>query len=293
MIQSHYFEIVGFFYFLNLIYSLFLKTKTNMKNYLFLGMMSTVIIFNSCSNGDDNTNDSSEKKLLLSKVTTTYMGIPDNVETGILTFEYNNKGQLVKMQSKDGATTFEYNNNKPVKSNYYNSQQKLEYYSEFSYDGNQLIGNKVVSPTPQNNITYKYTYALNGQLATSTICNSVNCTSPTIEYYTYNGDNVSVYTVNIGETNFSLKNEYSSDNKFTPYTNINKYLKIFFRRTETLSKNNYLTDKNSSNSSGNWLPNDTITYTLEYNSSGFPIKSLGKNQNGKSIVQYDYEYIIQ
>jgi hypothetical protein len=35
----------------------------------------------------------------------------------------------------------------------------------------------------------------------------------------------------------------------------------------------------------------TITYTIDYNAEGLPVKSLGKDEKGNNWVQYNYEYI--
>lgn len=90
-----------------------------MKNYLFLGMMSTALFFSSCSSNHDNdeTNTPSEQpQLLLSKITTVYYDNPANPETTVSTLSYNNQKQLIKTASQGRTSTFEYDNTgKPVK----------------------------------------------------------------------------------------------------------------------------------------------------------------------------------
>lgn len=243
--------------------------------------MSAVLSFNSCSSNDDN--EPTGKKILLSKVTTTYADPIVSYLNGTLTMEYNNQGQLVKIHSKEGVSTFEYNNGKPVKSNNYNPQQQLESYAEFNYSGDRLVGNKMVYTNSENNRTHQYTYNSLGQLASYSICKSPNCSDPSIETYTYNGDNISLRTLK----NEGMVNEYTYDNNLNPYTYTNKYLKIFWGTNDVLSKNNCMVDKSSSNLTGN----EITIYSLEYNSSGFPIKAIGKSKNGEPFVQYDYEYI--
>lgn len=268
-----------------------------MKNFLFLGLIGTTVFLNSCSSSNDDTpinspNDTpSAQTLFLSKVTTTYLDLPGTPQGSILTFSYNNQAQLVKIQSQEGSTTFEYSNGKPIKSNTYNNQQQLKYYSEFNYNGDQLVSNKRVSTTADYNGTYEYSYYPQGKLSSSRICNSADCTSTTNELYSYYGDNVLIYTIHVkGNSSFSVRNDYSYDDKLNPYTNLNKYLKIIMGNSDVLSKNNCTIDKNSSNNNGTWQSNKTITYTYEYNGSGFPVKAIGKDNDGKPIIQYNYEY---
>lgn len=253
-----------------------------MKNYLFLGLMGAAVFFNSCSSNDDN-DETTGNRLLLSKVTTTYADPLLSFLNGSQIMEYNSKGQLIKMQSSEGISTFEYNNGKPVKANNYNVKQQLESYFEFNYSGDQLTSNKLIHTNSQNNRTHQYTYNAAGQLTTYTICKSANCSDPSIETYTYNGGNVSLRTLKDDE----LVSEYSYDNKVNPYTNTNKYLKVLWANNEILSKNNCTISRNNSKHTGQ----DITVYTFEYNSSGFPIKTIGKSNNGELFVQYDYEYI--
>lgn len=158
-----------------------------MKNYLFLALMSAVVFFNSCSSDD---NDSTGKKLLPSKINTTYYDNPTKPETSIQTLEYDNQGQLIKVAGNGNSATFEYSNGRPIKVNYYNTKNQLEYYSDFYYTGSQLAQFK-----------------------------SIN--------------------------------------------------------------------------NGIWEPNETTTYTMEYNGSGLPVKAIGKGSDGNISVQYDYEYITK
>ncbi len=263
-----------------------------MKNYLFLGMMSAVVFFNSCSSNDDN--EPAEKKLLLSKVTTTYYDDPTNLKTSVETSEYNSQGQLIKNVFKNGISIIEYNNDKPIKIYNYNNKQELIYYSQFFYTGNQLNKVESIYPDSTSNRTLTYSYNPNGQLISSSLCQSTDCSSPGITTYTYSGDNVSVESTTYGKTIvINLKDEYVYDNKLTPYTNTNKYLRLFMGRTVTLSKNNYTANRSYFKNNGNWEPGETTTYTYEYNNSGLPVKAIGKGSDGNLSVQYDYEYISQ
>lgn len=269
-----------------------------MKNYFFLGLISSVMIFNSCSSNDDNdTNESVEKKILLSKITTLYYGDPTNSQTTVTTFEYNNHGALIKVVADGRTAIFEYKDEKPVKVNYYNANQTLEYYTAFTYNGDKLTNIKAIYTNPNFNRNSTYTYNTNGQLASSTLCQSENCSNPSTTLYTYNGDNISTETNEAGGTigiYNNTKKEISYDNKLNPYTNINKYLRIMMEGAGNLSKNNYTTEKLSyKDSNGNWIQNQTLTYSMQYNSSQLAIQVIGKEASGANFIQYNYEYIIQ
>ncbi|MDN3692003.1 hypothetical protein QWZ06_06920 [Chryseobacterium tructae] len=267
-----------------------------MKNYLFLGMMSTVVFFSSCSSNDDNEtkNEPTGKTLLLSKVTTTYYDDPSKPKTVIKSFEYNSQGELIKQLSAGKAITFEYSNGKPIKANYYNAQQQLDFYSNFYYTGSQLNKIKNVYSNQSGSRTINYAYNSNGQLSSSTLCKTEDCSNSNTTSYTYSGDNISVGTT-LGTSAFDMSNrsEYSYDNKLNPYTNINKYLKIMMGEITALSKNNYLINKDSFLFNGSWTPSETTTFTIQYNNSGFPVKATGIGSDGNLSVQYDYEYISQ
>ncbi|REC49380.1 hypothetical protein [Chryseobacterium pennipullorum] len=262
-----------------------------MKKHLVLGLMTSAILFSSCS----TDNNEPEKKLLLSKVTTIYYDNPSAPETVVETLEYDSQGQLVKMQSKGRSSIFEYNNGKPVKTTYYNDKQVMEYYLNFYYQGDRLTANKAVYTNSGFSRTYSYAYNASGQLTSSTLCQSEDCSDPRVSSFTYSGGNVSVETdVTSGTYGLAFKSEFSYDNKQSPYSNVNKYLRIMMGRAATLSTNNYLIDKSSSRvQNGSWSPGETTTYTIQYNNTGLPVQAIGKGSDGNLSVQYIYEYISQ
>ncbi|REC74617.1 hypothetical protein DRF60_17185 [Chryseobacterium elymi] len=267
-----------------------------MKKYLFLGLMGSATIFTSCSSDDNEIiNESSEKKLLLSKVTTIYYDNPSNPETTVSTFEYNSQGELIKMLSGGRSSVFEYSNGKPTKVNYYTPTQTLEYYAVFNYNGNQLVDIKAIYTNPGFNRKSTYTYNSNGKLVSSTHCQSEDCSNPGTSTYTYGGDNISVETSTLGGTiSSTYKREFSYDDKLSPFTNTNKYMRIMIEGAYSLSKNNYTAEKISyRNSDGSWTQNQSNTYTIQYNSAQLPIQVVGKQANGNNYVQYNYEYITQ
>lgn len=253
--------------------------------------MGAAVFFNSCSSDD---NETTEKKLLLSKVTTTYYDDPAHPKTSVETSEYNSQGQLIKNVFKDGISIIEYNNDKPTKINNYNNKQELVYYSRFFYTGSQLNKVESIYPTSTSNRTLTYSYNTNGQLISTSLCQSTDCSSPGITTYAYSGDNVSVETTTYGKgIVINLKDEYVYNNKLSPYTNTNKYLRLFMGRTITLSKNNYTETLSLIKNNDSWVGGEKTSYTYEYNNSGLPVKAVGIGSDGNLSVQYDYEYISQ
>ncbi|MCS4301292.1 hypothetical protein [Chryseobacterium sp. BIGb0232] len=258
-----------------------------MKNYLFLGMISTAVFFNSCSSNDEN--QPTEKKLLLSKVTTNYFYKDTKTQIYIDKYEYNAQGELIKISNNNGFTTIEYDKDKPIKLNYhFDDQHKENYYSEVYYNGNQI--NKIEQHYPfitDKYITLKYTYNTNGQIASSSGCWSPDCSESNTTFYTYSGNNISVKKLS------STKFEYFYDNKLSPYTYMNKYIKIWLERfglDHINNNNNYIARKSTISGEVSDFVN-TLTYTYEYNSSGLPVKGTGKDSDQFTFVQYNYEYI--
>lgn len=258
--------------------------------------MSAVVFFNSCSSDDDNEGanaPSEQPQLLLSKVTTVYYDNPSKPETTVSILNYNNQKQLIKIISEGRNSTFEYDNTgKPSKTIYYNPNGTVDYYSVYTYNGDQLTDIKAIYANSDGNRTVTYNYNTNGQMISSTLCQNPECSSPAIDTYVYNGDNISSETSTWGGfMTYSNKRDFSYDDKLNPYTNINKYLKIMMGNAYSLSKNNYLVEKISDKDSGVWQQNQTITYTIQYNSSNLPVQVVGTEANGKKYVQYNYEYI--
>ncbi|WP_426473313.1 hypothetical protein [Chryseobacterium balustinum] len=268
-----------------------------MKKYFFLSLMSSVVFFNSCSDTaeDELITDPLQQKTLLSKVTTVYYDNPASTETTVATFEYNNQGQLIKVLSEGVSSVFEYDPaGKPLKTNYYKTDGTLEYYSLYTYNGEELVNTKAIYSNPDFNRTINYTYN-NGKIATSTLCQSANCSNPSTSAYTYNGENITVETSVFGGTfSTSTKHEYLYDNKLNPFTYTNKYFKISIGGAYVLSKNNYTSEKISfKDSAGNWVPNQNVVYEITYNSVQLPTQVIGKSLSGANYVKYNYEYITQ
>lgn len=263
-----------------------------MKNYLFLGLMGTAVFFNSCSSSDESINETG-KPLLLSKVTTFYYDNPSKPETTVATFGYNNQGQLIKIQSKEGASVFEYSNGKPVKENHYNAQQQLDYYAVFNYKADQLTGIQYIHTDATSDRTITYAYNSGGKMISSSLCESADCLHPITFSLAYTGDNVSVETNTFDGKTF-YKRELSYDNHLSPYANINNHLKIMMGGAYYISMSNSTAEKISyTNENGGWNQGQNITYSIQYNSSQLPIQVIGKEANGNNYVQYNYEYITQ
>lgn len=245
---------------------------------------------NSCSSDDND----SPKKLLLSKATINYYDYSPNPIPEDIIYAYNNNGEVIKIESRFSTTTFEYSNGKIVKSKYYAKEQKLESNSVYNYNGDQLVNVQYITPNSADKSTMTYGYDVNGKMISSTHCESADCDYPTTFSITYNGDNVSSETSTFALGGSSHKSEFTYDNKLSPYTNLNKYLRITMGGAYGISVNNYTTEKISNkDSAGNWKQGQFITYKIQYNSSQLPVQIIGTEANGKKYVQYDYEYISQ
>lgn len=259
--------------------------------------MSSVLFLNSCESEDEIEfiTDPVEQKILLSKVTTVYYDNPANPETTVSTLEYNNQGQLIKSVSAGRSSTVEYNTaGKPVKTNYYNTDGTIEYYSQYNYNGEELANVKAIYSNADLNRTINYTYN-NGKVATSTLCQTTDCSNPIISSYIYNGENITVETSETGGTfSSSSKREYLYDNQLNPFTFTNKYFRIMMGGAYALSKNNYASERISyKDNSGNWVQNQQVIYEIQYNSAQLPIQVVGKTTSGANYVKYNYEYIVQ
>ncbi|MEN4761742.1 hypothetical protein ABEG63_15515 [Chryseobacterium sp. C39-AII1] len=270
-----------------------------MKKYFLLSMMSSVVFCKGCSSNDENetiiTDPVVGPPALLSKITTVYYDNPSNPETTVATLEYNSQKQLSKIISEGRTSVFEYDTaGKPVKTNYYKADGTLEYYAAYIYNGEQLTTvNSIYSNSDYNrSITYNYN---NGKLSGYTQCQSGDCSKPSTSTYTYNGDNIAteIY-VSGGTFSFSTKREFVYDNKLNPFSYTNKYFRTTIGGAYVLSPNNYTSEKISNkDNAGNWIPNQNITYEIQYNSHQLPTQVIGKEANGNMYVKYNYEYITQ
>ena len=268
-----------------------------MNKKLFLSIIGSVTLLTGCSSNDetDGTNNPNGPKILLSKITTVYYDNPANPQTNVATLEYNNQGQLIKILSEGRASSFEYEaSGKPIKTNYYKADGTLDYYSTYTYNGEQLTTTKSIYTNPDYNRTITYTY-INGKVTGSSLCQGTNCNSPSTSSYAYIGDNISVETSLLSGTfSVSTKREFSNDDKLNPFSHVNKYLRISMGGAYVLSPNNYTSEKISyKDNAGNWVPNQNNTYEMQYNSFQLPTQVIGRDANGNSYVKYNYEYIIQ
>lgn len=266
-----------------------------MKTYLFLGALSSVLFLNSCSGNDENdTTNNSEPKILLSKVTSVYYSNPTNPNTSVINYNYNSQKQLIKVSSQGGSTSFEYDTaGKLSKTNYYNTDGAIAFYTTWTYNGSQLAAIKSIYPDSNDNTTKVYTYN-NDKITGTSLCYSLNCTIPSTSSYTYNGDNVSteiLFSDNIGGPS-TIKREFSYDNKINPYSLTSAYFRTYLTGTQFLSQNNYTSEKVSRmDSAGNWVQIQNITYEIQYNNAQLPSKIIGKDANGNLFIEYNYEYI--
>lgn len=257
--------------------------------------MGAALLCNSCSGNDDNdTINNPEPKRLLSKVTSVYYSNPTQPNTSVVTYNYNSQRQLINVLSQGRTTSFEYDTTgKLSKTNYYNTDGTIAYYTIWTYNGSQLTTIKSIYPDSNNNTTKVYTYN-NDKVTATSLCFSSNCTIPSTSSYTYNGDNVSteiLFSDNIGGAS-TIKREFSYDNKINPYSLTNTYFRTYLAGTQFLSQNNYTSEKISrKDSEGNWVQIQHITYEIQYNNAQLPSKVIGKDANGNTLIEYNYEYI--
>lgn len=251
---------------------------------LFVPLVFT--LFMSC-NSRDNNDSSDQKKMLISKITVTSFDNPASPYTSSIFYKYNSIGDVVEISSGNSGNyvTVDYTADKKIsKMDHYKINKGIEYTENFTYQNNQLI--KIVAEYENKafNRIVDYTYDNNGNLKTTSICEGPPCGSPWKTTFDYTGNNVSRRTESgAGSPGISV-NEYTYDNKSNPSVNMNKYLRIAFGYQDLIGSNNILTEKIYTNRM-------TITYVIDYNAEGLPVKSLGKDEKGKNWVQYNYEYI--
>jgi hypothetical protein len=269
-----------------------------MKKCFLLSIMSSVLFFTGCSSDGESDMpiaDPLASPALLSKITTVYYDNPANPETTVATLEYNSQKQLIKTISEGRTAVFEYDTaGKPAKTNYYNPNGTLDYYSIYYYNGGQLTTLKSIYSNPNYNRTITYSYN-NGKVTGYTQCQSADCANPSTSSYAYNGENISVETsVSGGPLSFSTKSEFSYDNKLNPFSYTNKYLRTTMGGAYILSLNNYTTEKISyKDNAGNWIPSQNITFEIQYNNLQLPTQVIGKEADGSMSVKYMYEYITE
>ena len=264
-----------------------------MINKFTLAIFSASICFTACSTDRDDSAEPIEEKWLLTKITTTYYDNPDHPEVSVNSLEYNSKGQLIGGSSAAQSSVFEYDSSgKPVKTIYYNSDKSYAYTDNYLYEGEKLTTINSVYDNPNYNRKVTYTYNASGQVIGVKSCEQPDCSSPITHTYTYSNQNI-VSETTVWDSTFSIntKREYTYDDKNNPYSSLNSYLRTLMGGAMSLSENNYKTEKISyKDASGNWIENQNITYTMQYNYDNLPVLVTGKDQNGQVYAEYRYEY---
>ncbi|KUY19678.1 hypothetical protein BAZ12_04715 [Elizabethkingia miricola] len=251
---------------------------------LFVPLVFT--LFMSC-NSRDNNDSSDQKKMMISKITVTSFDNPASPDVSVQSFKYNTSGDVIEIKSGNSGNyvAVDYTADKKIsKIDHYKNNKGIEYTENFTYLNDQLI--KIVAEYENKafNRIIDYTYDNNGNLKTTSICEGPPCGNPWKTTFDYIGNNVSRKTESgAGSSSISV-NEYTYDNKSNPSVNMNKYLRIVFGYQDLIGSNNILTEKIYTNRM-------VITYTIDYNAEGLPVKSLGKDEKGNNWVQYNYEYI--
>lgn len=266
-----------------------------MKNKFVLTVIAASICLVACST-DREEEPAIIEKPLLTKITTTYYDSPDHPEVSINSLDYNSKGQLVSGSSAAQTSVFEYDSSgKPVKTIYYNSDKSYAYTNNYVYEGEKLVTINSVYDNPNYNRKVTYTYNASGQVSGLKSCEQPDCSSPITHTYTYSNQNISSETTVWNSTfSISTKREYTYDDKRNAYSTLNPYIRTMMGGAYTLSENNYKTEKISfKDTAGNWIVNQNITYTLQYNDENLPTVVTGKDENGQLYVEYRYEYRMQ
>ncbi|HFK5584451.1 TPA: hypothetical protein ACGZ92_000634 [Elizabethkingia anophelis] len=251
---------------------------------LFVPLVFTLFMY---CNSRDNNDSSDPKKMMISKITVTSFDNPASPYTSVQSFKYNPSGDLIEIRSNnsDNYVVVEYTADKKIsKMDHYKKNKGVEYTENFTYQNNQLI--KIVAEYEDKafNRIIDYAYDGSGNLKTRSICEGLPCSNPSKTTFYYSGANVSLRADSDGGSSYIFVSDYTYDNKLNPSVNMNKYLRIVFAYQDLMGVNNILTEKINSNRT-------TITYAIDYNAEGLPVKSLGKDEKGNNWVQYNYEYI--
>ncbi|MCT4172994.1 hypothetical protein HZP56_08350 [Elizabethkingia anophelis] len=257
-----------------------------MKKLYLLFVPLVFTLFMSC-NSRDNNDSSDQKKMMISKITVTSFDNPASPYTSSIFYKYNSIGDVVEIGSGNSGNyvTIEYTADKKIsKMDHYKKNKGVEYTENFTYQNNQLI--KIVAEYEDKafNRIIDYAYDGSGNLKTRSICEEPPCSNPSKTTFYYSGANVSSRADSDGGSSYIFVSDYTYDNKLNPSVNMNKYLRIVFAYQDLMGANNILTEKINSNRT-------TITYAIDYNAEGLPVKSLGKDEKGNNWVQYNYEYI--
>nr|WP_199161980.1 hypothetical protein [Elizabethkingia sp. ASV34] len=251
---------------------------------LFVPLVFT--LFMSC-NGRDNNDSSDQKKMMISKITVTSFDNPASPDVSVQSFKYNTSGDVIEIKSGNSGNyvAVDYTADKKIsKMNHYKNNKGIEYTENFTYQNNQLI--KIIAEYENKafNRIIDYTYDGDGNLKTRSICEGPPCSNPSKTTFYYSGANVNSRSDSGGGGSYVFVSDYTYDNKLNPSVNMNNYLRVVFAYQDLMGINNILTEKIHSNRM-------TITYVIDYNAEGLPVKSLGKDEKGNNWVQYNYEYI--
>ena len=254
---------------------------------LFIPLVFT--LFMSCNSRDNrDDNDSSvQKKMMISKIMVTSFDNPASPYISSQAFKYNSAGDLVEINwnNSDNYAVIEYSADKKInKIDHYKKNKGVEYTENFTYQNNQLIQIVAEYENEAYNRIIDYTYYNNGNLKSSSICEGPPCGDPSKQTFYYSGNNVSRREDSGGGGYYIFRSDYAYDDKPNPAVNMNKYLRIVFGYQDLMGANNILTEKIYSN-------NMIITYTIDYNAEGLPVKSMGKDEKNRNWVQYEYEYV--
>src|SRR5690606_19034185 len=179
-----------------------------------------------------------------------------------LSFEYNNKGQLIRSIEVDGGTTYiatiSYSNDKPI-----SITKSIGGSLTFTYNNDLIINRSGI----EDNIlfTHEYTYNSSKQMISDKqYDDGIFCCENTFAYST---------SGNISKRNGSTTYEY--DDKNNP---LKAALPVELLRIDDYPNNNNILKINSE-----------TRFSYEYNEKGYPIKRY-TYYNNQILATKDYEY---
>jgi hypothetical protein len=244
-----------------------------MKKLISLFVISFLML-QSCSSGDDNPVDTSNQGLLVKQI------LVDGGSTYTFTYNGNKLSKLSTIDSEQVYSTFYYTNELVTQMKTYDSDNDLDYITDFYYSDNNLIKTTYTSSTGKLEFQEDYVNNPNGMVVYTSIdyMQGTPIKSAPIKYYYTNGN-----LVKIEESSSKITN-YTFDSKNSPWRNITGALKINLVFEDIFNTNNPLIENNSLSMN---LP--SINYSYEYNSQDYPISSIAKySQGSPTTVHYSY-----
>jgi hypothetical protein len=244
---------------------------------LYLAALSMVTIFSCAKNNDDQPSSGERIKKVISK-----SGLDS---TWYVTFNYDANGRLFMIQDSNSQThvhqTFVYFNSqnrlqKVSRFSYYGSPGNLlnQVSDSFAYDNANLISKKFSASTQNPSYRLYHTYSYDGQkrLVADSVYSTLTNTAESLDKFTYDVNDNVVQFEQFQNSAQGFKSTYiekaSFSAKINPLQALSQemYFAFYYEPIELLSKNtlSQLTYRDGSKK----------TYSYEYNSNGLPKKLI-------------------